>query len=86
MKSKGDYFFSTKNYSEAIKIYSAVPELFEEIILKLIAVNEIDIIKEYLLMKLNNIQENEVNRSKIVLICYWVVELLLEKINILVVK
>ncbi|TPX36548.1 hypothetical protein SmJEL517_g01238 [Synchytrium microbalum] len=80
--AQADYYFAQQRYALSATYYAqskSVP--FEDVVLRFLAKNERDALKVFLLSKLQRMPRQDV--TQITLLCTWLVELMLSKLNTL---
>jgi hypothetical protein len=85
--SKGDYLFKNKKYDEAADIYSKTTKSFEQICIQFYNANQKDSLRSYLLKilkKLHSHIKKEESSIQLSCLCTWLVEIFLDKINLLI--
>lgn len=81
LSKKAGFLFSKQRYMEAAKIYGKTNDEFEEISLKLMDLDDKSILRNYLLVKLENLPKHYSGQS--IILSTWVVELFVEELNLL---
>lgn len=77
--AQADYYYQQGNYTEAATYYGKTSNSFEDISLRFIRMNNRDALKTYLLQKLENLMGKDVTQRT--LLCTWLVEIYLDKLN-----
>eukprot|EP01132_Coremiostelium_polycephalum_P007999 gene7999-9842_t len=79
--TQADHYFNENKFELAANFYGMTHRVFEEITLKFINANQRDALKTFLLQKLNHLNARDETQKTI--ICTWLVEIFISKLNTL---
>lgn len=79
LSKKAAYLFSKEKYLDAAMIYGITNDPFEDVALKLMDLNDKSILRNYLLIKLDNLPKHYSGQS--IILSTWILELFVEELN-----
>lgn len=79
LQAQALHCFNAKDYDRCAKYYARSRCSFEEVALKLISVNQNDALRTFLSLKLKKMDDND--KAQKTLLCTWLTELYLDKLN-----
>eukprot|EP00736_Rhodelphis_marinus_P011772 Rmarinus@m.19227 len=84
LTTHANYVFESRHYEEAAMLYAKCELPFEEVALKFVNQSEARALKQFLLHKLENLDERQSTQQT--LICSWLVEIYLDELNAVALK
>ncbi|KAK9767863.1 tethering complex subunit [Basidiobolus ranarum] len=81
LTAQAEHYFSQERYLLSATYFAQTTKSFEEVVLKFVECNERDALKRYLLQKIERLRKSDL--TQITIIGTWLVEIYLNKLNVL---